>query len=89
MRLDPNPLFRRIIMPWYDSTPLCWILLLCMIGLVLFSITGIVVALGDPSYQHYQLVPWTLLLLSVIVGLSVSIRLMHRYHQQHKDEAEP
>lgn len=89
MRLDPNPLFRRIIMPWYDSTPLCWILLLCMIGLVLFSITGIVVALGDPSYRRYQLVPWTLLVLSVFVGLSVSIRLMHRYQQQHKDEVEP
>jgi hypothetical protein len=89
MRLDPNPLFRRIIMPWYDSTPLCWLLLLFMVGLVLFSVAGIFVALGNPAYHRHQWVPWTLLAMSAGVGLSVSIRLYRRHHQQHRDMTEP
>jgi hypothetical protein len=79
VRLDPNPLFRRIIMPWYDSTPLCWLLLLFMV----------VVALENPAYHRHQWVPWTLLVMSTGVGISVSIRLYRRYHQQHRDVSEP
>jgi predicted Na+-dependent transporter len=89
MRLDPNPLFRRVIMPWYDSTPVCWTLLVCMVALVLFSIVGIVVALEDPAYRKYQVVPWGLAILSFLVGLSISMRLIDRRHQQHRDAAEP
>lgn len=82
MRLDDNPLFRRIMMPWYDSTPLCWILLLAMVLLVLFSWAGIVVAGENPSYHGYRWVPWTLLILCSFVGLSVSRRLIRRLRQQ-------
>ena len=89
MRLDPNPLFRRIIMPWYDSTPVCWMLLICMVALVLFSVVGIVVALTNPAYRQYQIVPWALAALSFLVGLSVAMRLIDRRHQQQKDAAEP
>ncbi len=89
MRLDPNPLFRRIIMPWYDSTPVCWILLVCMVILVLFSSVGIFVALANPAYRQYQVVPWVLAVLSFLVGLSVAMRLIDRRHQQQKDAAEP
>ncbi|MEJ2156446.1 MAG: hypothetical protein P8X96_13995 [Desulfobacteraceae bacterium] len=89
MRLDPNPLFRRIIMPWYDSTPLCWLLLLFMVGLIIFSVVGLFVALENPDYQRHQWLPWTLLVLSLWVGFSVSIRLYRRYHQPHRDVSEP
>jgi len=89
MRLDPHPLFRRIIMPWYDSTPVCWMLLLFMMALMFFSIVGIVVALENPVYLSYQWVPWVLALMSLFVGLSVASRLIRRYHLQHKDVAEP
>ena len=89
MRLDPNPLFRRIIMPWYDSTPLCWLLLIFMVGMVLFSIVGIVVALGNPAYHRHQWIPWALLGMSLFVGLSVASRLYRRHQQQHRDVTEP
>ena len=89
MRLDPNPLFRRIIMPWYDSTPLCWLLLLFMAGLILFSIMGVVVALENPAFHRHQWIPWSLLGLSLFVGLSVASRLYRRHQQQHRDSAEP
>lgn len=85
MRLDPNPLFRRIIMPWYDSTPICWILLVSMLGLLLFSITGIFVSWENPAYSKNQWIPWALLAMSLIVGLSVSSRLIRRYQQHKKD----
>jgi hypothetical protein len=89
MHLDSNPLFRRIIMPWYDSTPMCWILLVCMVILVLFSTVGIFVALANPAYRQSQFVPWVLAVLSFLVGLSVAMRLIDRHHQQQKDIAEP
>lgn len=81
MRLDDNPLFRRIMMPWYDSTPLCWILLLAMVLLILFSWAGIVVAGENTAYHSYRWVPWTLLVLCSFVGLSVSRRLIRRLRQ--------
>ncbi len=78
MRLDPNPMFRRIMMPWYDSTPLCWLLLVVMLSLVLFSWLGIRVAGEYPAYQKAVWMPWTLLVLSLFVLLSVLRRLILR-----------
>ena len=85
MRLDPNPLFRRVIMPWYDSTPVCWMLLAAMVGLSFFSITGIMVAHDTPEYNRFIWVPWVLLSLSVIMGLSVAWRMIQRRHPQKED----
>jgi hypothetical protein len=87
MRLDPNPLFRRIMMPWYDSTPMCWSLVAAMLLLVLFSWAGIVVAGENPAYCKYRWLPWTLLALSSFVGVSVLRRLIHRYLQQKIDSS--
>jgi hypothetical protein len=78
MRLDPNPLFRRAIIPWYDSTAVCWVLEVVMATLVCFSITGIVVARSNPEYNGFVWVPWILLILSLGVALSVASRLMQR-----------
>ena len=86
MRLDPNPLFRRAITPWYDSTLLCWCLLAAMLVLVLFSIAGIVVAGEEPAYHGHAWVPWALLVLSLYVGLSIAVRLIRR-NMPHKDGA--
>ena len=54
MRLDPNPLFRRAIIPWYDSTALCAVLIVAMVVLVIFSITGIMVARSNPAYHGFR-----------------------------------
>jgi hypothetical protein len=85
MRLDPNPLFRRVIMPWYDSPPVCWISLLAMVVLLFFSITGIVVAESNPDYNRFVLVPIALLVLSGLMVFSLSYRMIRRSKQQ-KDE---
>lgn len=80
MRLDPNPLFRKAIIPWYDSTLACWILLVCMIVLALFSWAGIDLALSVPFYRRLAWVPWLLLVLSFVAGASVAFRLGRRYY---------
>jgi hypothetical protein len=85
MRLDPNPLFRRVIMHWYDSPPVCWISLLAMVVLLFFSITGIVVAESNPDYNRFVLVPIALLVLSGLMVFSLSYRMIRRSKQQ-KDE---
>jgi hypothetical protein len=82
MRLDPNPLFRRIIMPWYDSPPMCWGLLAAMVVIILFSVAGITVAFEDQGYRRHLWVPWTLFILCTVVGCSVAFRLMRRHYQQ-------
>jgi hypothetical protein len=85
MRLDPNPLFRRIIMPWYDSTLLCWGLLFAMVILMLFSLAGISVANEIDRYRPYVWLPWLLFGLSLFVGGSVAVRLLRRQDRQ-KDQ---
>ncbi|MBI5062096.1 MAG: hypothetical protein HZB87_01090 [Desulfatitalea sp.] len=51
MRLDPNPMFRRVITPWYDSNAACWILLVAMGVVALFSWAGIAAARSTPEYS--------------------------------------
>jgi uncharacterized membrane protein len=85
MRLDPNPLFRRIIIPWYDSPLLCWILLLSMLVLLFFSVSGILVAENDPAYRRFIWVPVVLLVLSLLMIWSVSNRLIRRSNHQKED----
>ncbi len=80
MRLDPNPLFRRVIMPWYDSTPVCSVLLVSMAVLVFFSVVGLMVARATPEYNHFAWVPWSLLVLSLFMLLSLSSRMIQRRH---------
>jgi hypothetical protein len=78
MRLDPNPLFRRAIIPWYDSTTLCWVLVVFLVALAFFSITGIMVAHSNPEYNGFIWIPWLLLVLCLISALSISWRMIQR-----------
>ena len=76
MRLDPNPLFRRIIIPWYDSPLMCWLILSLMVILLIFSITGITVAEGNPEYKRYVWIPVVMLVSCLFLLVSVSVRLI-------------
>jgi len=77
--MDRNPLFRRIIVPWYDSDAACYILLLSMLTVLLFSISGIVLARTEPTFHAHTWVPVLLGSLSGSVLLSVIVRLIKRY----------
>lgn len=78
MKLDPNPLFRRVIAPWYDSNSVCTLLLIAMGVVIIFSIVGWVVSRRVTDYHTHTWVPVTLLILSLFVFCSVIVRLIHR-----------
>jgi len=79
MKLDQNPVFRKIIVPWYDSGPLCGILLVVMIAVFLFALTGIDVIQGRPEYHQHIWIPVLLIVMSGLVAVSISLRLIRRY----------
>ncbi|MFZ1983242.1 MAG: hypothetical protein WAU91_02445 [Desulfatitalea sp.] len=89
MRLDPNPMFRRVITSWYDSNAACWILLAAMVGVALFSWAGIAAARSHADYHAYTWVPAALLILSLFVAVSVGYRLFRRYYDRHLQFREP
>lgn len=79
MRYDEKPVFRRLIVPWYDSGAACFIVITFMILVFLFAFTGIVEACMKVEYHEHVWVPSLLLLMSIWVVVSTSIRLVRRY----------
>jgi len=79
MPLDQNPLFRKVIVPWYDAGKACFTVILFMLGIFLFGIVGIVEALEKIEYNEHVWVPVLLVAMSAWVIASISIRLIKRY----------
>lgn len=90
MRIDEdNPLFRKVVTPWYDSNWVCWTVLVIMIILALFSWGGISVARGNPEYHGHIWLPIVLLVLTLWVGGSTLYRLIYRYYIKKAQLREP
>lgn len=79
MRLDPNPMFRKIIVPWYDSEAACLIMIVSMFIVLLFAFAGISVSRENFEYHERIWVPMLLLVMSGAVIVSTIIRLTKRY----------
>ena len=79
MRLDQNPFFRKIIVPWYDSDKACYIVIVCMVVIILFGFIGISVARENPGTHAHIWVPVLLIVLSTGVIISILIRIAKRY----------
>lgn len=79
MRLDPTPLYRKVIIPWYDSRTACVIMIALMLFVLMFGLTGISAADEIPEYREHIWVPVLLVLMSAGVILSTVIRLIKRY----------
>jgi hypothetical protein len=88
MRLDPNPLFRKMIAPWYDNTATGIIVIVVMTLIMLFAWVGITTAQANPAYQHLIYLPIFLLLLCLWVCVSVGYRLARRYYDRHLQSKE-
>ena len=82
MPLDKNPLFRKVILPWYDTKKVCFTVIVFMLIILLFGIAGILEALDKIEYHEYIWVPILLIAMSVGVIASTSIRLIKRYTLQ-------
>jgi NhaP-type Na+/H+ or K+/H+ antiporter len=83
MRLKQNPLFRRVITPWYDSEAACWTVIVLMVAVLLFALAGLQVALQEPDYHKHVWMPVMLLLLSGGVVVSTLVRLIRRYSNRY------
>ncbi|MFC1825842.1 hypothetical protein ACFLYZ_00430 [Thermodesulfobacteriota bacterium] len=79
MRLDKNPMFRKAIVPWYDSETACFIVIVLMAFIFMFGFAGTSVAHENAAYQEYIWVPVLLMVMSGWVIVSTTIRLIKRY----------
>lgn len=79
MRLDQNPVFRKVIVPWYDSEIACLAVIVFMGLVVLFGLAGLSVVRERVQFQGYAWVPILLIVMSAAVTLSTTIRLIKRY----------
>ena len=85
--MDPKPIYRKAISPWYDSEPLCvWIIVL-MLLVFLFACAGISVAGSHPFWGDYIWFPILLAGLSLWVLFTISVRLIKRMLEKRSNES--
>ena len=78
MLLDQNPLFRKVIVPWYDTEKACYTVIVFMLPVFLFGIAGILEAVEKTEYNEYVWVPVLIVVMSAGVIVSIAIRLIKR-----------
>ena len=83
MRIDQNPVFRKSIIPWYDSEAVCIGVIVCMLIVFFFGIVGISVARENPEYHDHIWIAVLLVVMSGGVILSIVIRLIKRYTRRY------
>ncbi|MEA3421268.1 MAG: hypothetical protein U9Q97_06295 [Acidobacteriota bacterium] len=79
MLYDEKPIYRKLIIPWFDSEATCFVVMFLMLVVALFALTGLYVACEKIEHQEYIWVPSLLVLMSTWVFISTSIRLIRRY----------
>ena len=79
MRIDQNPVFRKAIVPWYDSEAMCLIVVVFMFFVFLFGFVGISAARENLEYHEHIWIAALLVVLSGGVLISTTIRLGKRY----------
>ena len=79
MRIEQNPLFRKVIVPWYNSKAACRVIIICTLFTLLFGLIGISTANATESYNDYIWIPVVLTVLSGIVLTAAIIRLVKQY----------
>jgi hypothetical protein len=83
MRIDQNPLFRKTIIPWYDSEVVCIGVIVSMLIVFFFGIAGISVAQENQEYHGYVWIAVLLVVMSGGVIFSIAIRLIKRHARRY------
>jgi Na+/pantothenate symporter len=78
MQLDQNPFFRKTITSWYDSNFVCWTLIVVLIFVFVFAITGVFVGSGNPNFLEYVWFPAFLAFLSLFLVIIIFLRVKRR-----------
>ncbi|MEJ2472884.1 MAG: hypothetical protein P8Y74_03210 [Desulfobacterales bacterium] len=83
MLYDQNPVHRKLITPWYDSRTVCLVVILSMLLVFLFALVGVFLAWENSLYLEMIWLPALLALLSGIVILSTTVRLIKRWKHRY------
>jgi TctA family transporter len=83
---DQNPLFRRVIFPWYDTDVACVLTGVFMLMVFGFAHTGVSVAFEMSEGGRYVWVPATLQVLSAVGIVTVVLRLYRRHAHKFRKE---
>lgn len=78
MRLDESPLFRKVIVPWYDADGICLVTIVLLALVLVFAVVGLVEARRVPAFHPHLRVPLALTVGSAGVILSTGVRLVRR-----------
>lgn len=78
MRTGRTPLFRNVIVPWYDADTVCYGIIVLMAIVLIFSFFGIAAAREVTEYRGYFWVPLLLVMMSAGVLVSTIVRLVQR-----------
>jgi riboflavin transporter FmnP len=73
-----QPVYRKVIIPWYDSNLIGIATIIFMAAVMLFGFYGIIVAREYLKYHEYIWVPILLSGLSFGVAASIFIRILRR-----------
>ncbi len=77
--MEQNPVFRKMMVSWYDSETTCYIITICMTMVLLFGIAGVSVAIDIAEYNNYIWVPVLLIVFCAYMIFSMIFRLMRLY----------
>ena len=79
MPSDKNPVFRKAVIPWYNSKTAYIIVIVLLLLVFLFALAGISVSRENPAFTGYVWVPIILLVLSAGIIITTIARLIKRY----------
>jgi len=86
MRPDQNAVHRKVFAPWYDTEAVCFITMIFMFLVFLFSLVGFSVCGENSEFREHVWVPFVLLFTSGIVLVSITIRLTRRTISRYQDK---
>lgn len=86
---DQNPLFRRIILPWYDTDIACVLTALFLLLVFVFALAGVSVVFETPDSGRQAWVPAVLLALSAVGFATVCLRLIRRHAHRFRATSRP
>lgn len=83
MRINQNPVYRKTIVPWYDSETVCIGVIVFMVIVFSFGAVGISVAWETAEYHGYVWIAALLVVMSGWVIFSTIIRLIKRHARRY------
>lgn len=89
MRYDERPVHRKLIVPWYDSRLTCLVVILSMLLVFLFALSGISAAGESPIRNKVIWLPILLMGLSASVIVSTTVRLFKRLKHRFPKNLQP